>query len=63
MKKKTAWVFLFQKCGKFGNVSMEHFVEQKPLISEEWVTILITLFFISGVKKIKMSVKVMVAVH
>ena len=35
-KKKTAWVFLYIKYSKFLSVSMEHFVECKPLISEEW---------------------------
>ena len=35
MKKKTMWVFVFQKYGKFRNVSLEHFIKHKPLISEE----------------------------
>ena len=36
MKKKTTWVFLYIKYSKFWSVSLEHFVERKPLISEEW---------------------------
>ena len=34
--KKTTWVFLYIKYSKFWSVSLEHFVECKPLISEEW---------------------------
>ena len=30
------WVFLFIKYSKFWSVSLEHFIERKPLISEEW---------------------------
>ena len=41
--KKTTWVLLLQKYGKFWSVSLEHFVEHKPLISEEWLTININL--------------------
>ena len=33
--KKTTWVFLFQKYGKFWSVLRELFFEHKPLISEE----------------------------
>ena len=33
--KKTTWVFLYIKHSKFWNVSLEHFVEHKPLIYEE----------------------------
>ena len=35
-KKKTAWVFLCITYSKFWSVLLEHFVERKPLISEEW---------------------------
>ena len=42
--KKTTWVFLFQKYGKFWSILLEHFTEHKPLISEEWSFIL----FFSG---------------
>ena len=34
--KKTMWVFIFQKYGKFWSVSLEYFIKHKPLISEEW---------------------------
>ena len=34
--KKTTWVFLFQKYGKFWSVSVEFFVEHKPWNCEEW---------------------------
>ena len=34
-KQKTTWVFLYIKFSKFWSVSLEHFVERKPLISEE----------------------------
>ena len=34
--KKTTWVFLCIKYSKFWSVSLEHFVERKPLIYEEW---------------------------
>ena len=30
------WVFEFQKYGKFWNISPEHLIKDKPLISEEW---------------------------
>ena len=36
--KKTTWVFLYIKYSKFWSVSLEHFVERKPLIYEEWIT-------------------------
>ena len=39
--KKTMWVFLYIKYNKFLSISLEHFVEQKPLISEEWSTMLV----------------------
>ena len=35
-KKLPTWVFLLQKYGKFWIISLEHYVEHKPLISEEW---------------------------
>ena len=35
--KKTTWVFLYIKYSKFWSVSLEHFIEHKPLISEEWL--------------------------
>ena len=34
--EKTTWVFVFQKCGKFWTISLGHFIQHKPLISEEW---------------------------
>ena len=37
MYKNTTWVFLYTKYSKFWSVSLEHFVERKPLISEEWL--------------------------
>ena len=37
--KKTIWVFLFQKYGKFWIILLCHFIKHKPLISEEWSTI------------------------
>ena len=33
---KKLWVFIFQKYGKFGSVSLGHFIKLKPLISEQW---------------------------
>ena len=33
----TTWVFLYIKYSKFWSVLLEHFVEHKPLFSEEWV--------------------------
>ena len=33
--KKSTWVFVFQKYGKFRSVSLGHFIKHKPLISEE----------------------------
>ena len=33
--KKTTWVFLYIKYSKVWSVLLEHFVERKPLISEE----------------------------
>ena len=38
------WVFLYMNYSKFWSVSLEHFIERKPLISEEWF----------GLSKIKM---------
>ena len=35
--KKTTWVFFFIKYSKFWSISLEHFVERKPLISKEWL--------------------------
>ena len=40
--KKTTWVFLYIKYSKFWSVLLEHFVERKPLISEEWIGFLDT---------------------
>ena len=37
MKKTSTWVFVFQKYGKFWSVSLELFIKQKPLISENCV--------------------------
>ena len=34
--RKQLWVFIYIKYGKFWSVSLEHQVEYKPLISEEW---------------------------
>ena len=34
--KKTTWVFLYIKYSKFWSISLEHFIERKPLIYEEW---------------------------
>ena len=34
--EKTTWVFLYIKYSKFWSVSLEHFVERKHPISEEW---------------------------
>ena len=31
MKKKTMWVFVFQKNGKIWSVLLEHFIKHKPL--------------------------------
>ena len=36
-EKKQLWVFVFIKYGKFWSDSLEHYIEHKPLISEEWV--------------------------
>ena len=36
--EKTTWVFLYIKYSKFWSVSLEHFVERKPPISEECYT-------------------------
>ena len=35
MKKKTAWVFVFQKYGKFCSISLDNFLQKNPHISEE----------------------------
>ena len=35
MKKKPTF-FVFKKYGKFGSISLEHFIKYKLLISEEW---------------------------
>ena len=37
-RKKTSWVFVFQKYGKFWSVSLGHFIQHKPLISEECIS-------------------------
>ena len=34
--EKNYMVFLYIKCSKFWSVSLEHFIERKPLIYEEW---------------------------
>ena len=34
--ENSTWVFLYIKYSKFWSLSLEHFVERKPLISEEW---------------------------
>ena len=34
--KKSTYVFIFQKYGKFWSVLIGHFIKQNPLISEEW---------------------------
>ena len=36
--KKPTWVFLYKKYSKFWSVSLEHFIERKPLIYEEQCT-------------------------
>ena len=36
-QKKTSWVFLYIKYSKFWSVLLEHCIERKPLIYEEWV--------------------------
>ena len=46
--KKTAWVFLYIKYSKFWSVSLEHFVQHKPLISEEWLCVLLNMVHISS---------------
>ena len=33
--KKTTWVFLYIKYSKFWSVLLEHFIERKPLFSED----------------------------
>ena len=45
-EKKTTWVFLYIKYSKFWSVLLEHFVECKPLISEQCLQpwILLKLF-------------------
>ena len=48
MYKKTHVVFLYVKYTKFWSISLEHFVDRKPLIYEEWN---ILLFSYSGKKK------------
>ena len=35
-EKRFSWVFLYIKYSKFWSISLEHFVERKPFISEEW---------------------------
>ena len=37
-EKKTTWVFLYIKYSKFWSVSLERFIERKPLIYEEWIS-------------------------
>ena len=37
--EKTTWVFLYIKYSKFWSISLENFVEHKPLIYEEWLII------------------------
>ena len=37
--KKTTWVFLYIKYSQFWSISLEHFVERKPLFSEECIAI------------------------
>ena len=34
--KKQLWLFLYIKYGKFGSVSLGHFIKHKTLISEVW---------------------------
>ena len=36
--KKTTWVFVFPKYGKFWSISLGQIIKHKPLISEEWYT-------------------------
>ena len=38
------WVFLYIKYSKFWSISLEHFIERKPLISEEWPAVFVTIF-------------------
>ena len=44
------WVFLYIKYSNFWSILLEHFVELKPLISEEWCTTLpfFNLFQMAG---------------
>ena len=42
--KKTTWVFIFQKYGKFWSVLLRHFINHKPLISEECCTHICAIF-------------------
>ena len=41
---KTMWVFLYIKYSKFWSISLEHFVERKPLISEECIIVHIIVY-------------------
>ena len=34
-EKKTTWVFVFQKYGKFWSILLGHFIKHKLLISEK----------------------------
>ena len=45
--KKTTWVFWYIKYGKFWSISLEHFVERKPLIYEECTISLIVYLSIT----------------
>ena len=40
--KKKLWVFIDMKYGKFWSILPGHFIKHKPLISEEWSSILST---------------------
>ena len=46
--KKTTWVFLCIKYSKIWSILLEHFVERKPLISEECIGIFFNLFILKG---------------
>ena len=39
--KKSIWIFLYIKYRKFWSVSLEHFIERKPLIYEECMRVLL----------------------
>ena len=44
-EKKTTWVFVFQKYGKFWSILWGHFINPKPLISEECIVNVFRCYF------------------